>query len=242
MPIETEISNFPLARIVQFKNSDLTFTYNNDCYLKCQPIIDQYSHNEKVDPWGPCYTHDFEIASKMLAKCIKLAPLCQIPVSLFISCFESVSRSNGCAWEEFAYYNDEAKENWKGPGDTPFEGMIFLSGKRTEIHPAVTRYVIPHEYGHIVENSLYKIRYPDSNDGEKQLEEEYAKMRGLDNALSYSAGNHHKMPGEVMANDFRTYVIESETEFWPHEVKPPWKLKRVQRWWDEAIEELKKNA
>jgi hypothetical protein len=51
------------------------------------------------------------------------------------------------------------------------------------------------------------------------------------------------MPSEIFANDFRYYVAEQETEWWPHaEVVPPLGArgtKKAMNWWDAAIDDLR---
>ncbi|MDE2103050.1 MAG: hypothetical protein KGL39_37745, partial [Patescibacteria group bacterium] len=130
------------------------------------------------------------------------------------------------------------KRNW--------DGVIVLSGRTTEIHPAIARYVVPHEYGHILEDCLGQIRYPhDSHNCGAQVVKEWAKVRRLPQELfsqRYSPTTHHLMPTEVFANDFR-HALGFETEWWPHEdvCRPLGKRGTVKavRWWNDALDQLK---
>lgn len=226
----------PLVRVAELDAGDLHWEYSEGPPTwKAEPAVKgNWGRTEKVDPWGPCYRHDVGIVERVLLACAKAAPLGDAPVTVYLSVYEGLSRTNGWAYEDVAHYGET--DGWHGPGSKPWEGVIVLNGRRVEIHPAVTRYVTAHEYGHIVEDALSRVRYGDDAGG--KLIKEYARLRGLATDLPYGAGTHHLVPGEVFANDFRSYVMELEREFWPHLVKPAWKLKRVASWWDKAIDEL----
>jgi hypothetical protein len=204
-----------------------------------KPALEQnWGRQEYVDPWGPCFRHDVPLVEKILRECGRVAPLAGVPVTVFVSLWEGLARTNGWAYEDTAHYDaSEVPDWWHGPGPRPFEGVIALSGRRIEIHPAVTRYVVAHEYGHLVDEYLQRLRYPGQTGGE--LQRDYAKMRGLDPSTPYGSGTHHLHPGEVLANDFRSHVLGLEQEFWPHPVKPAWQLKRVARWWEKAMHDLR---
>ena len=104
-------------------------------------------------------------------------------------------------------------------------GVIVISGKRIPIMPAMTRYLVSHEYGHLVETALVKAKRLDIN--------EYAKMRGCDsrNTEFYGGRTWHKAFGEIFANDFRIIVCDREPEFWPHPVCHPSSDKALIEWW-----------
>lgn len=235
------LSEKPLVRLAEVEPEDLRWNYDGEAptWRSKPALAGNYGRTEKVDPWGPCYRHEPEVVERVLIDCAKTAPLGDAPVTLYLSVYEGVSRTNGWAYEDIAYYRDGTPDWWNGPGAKPWEGVIVLNGRRVEIHPAVSRYVTAHEYGHLVEDALGRLRHGD-DDGDPglRLRNEFAKLRGLRTDLPYGPGTHHLVPGEVFANDFRTYVMGVELEFWPHPVKQAAKLKRVSRWWDKAIDEL----
>ena len=232
------------VRVVELESSDLRWEYHTrEPYWQTQPYYPgTMRRRTPVDPWGPCYTHDRGLVEELLAECAERAPLLA-PVTVHLSLWEGLERTNGWACQDWGRDpDDEEIRRW--------EGLIALSGRRVEIHPAIARYVVPHEYGHIVEDALGELRYPDTGDPGSALMAEYAAVRGCHapGALPYGQGTHHLVPGEIFANDFRTYVMRRELEFWPHEVpclsaidiRP--ELMAVCAWWDEALEQLREAA
>lgn len=238
MVIKT-IVDAPLARVAELEQGDLHWTYDDKApSWSHKPAIEgNWPRPELVDPWGPCYRHDVELVSQLLRECVAAAPLVTAPVTVYVSLWEGLARTNGWAFED-AHHGD-LPEWWRGPGTKAWEGVIALSGRRVEIHPAVTRYVVPHEYGHLVEDALSRLRYPDDSNGEYKLRADYSRVRRLEEVTRYGQGTHHLHPMEVFANDFRTYVLGKELEFWPHPVKLAENYKRVTRWFDAAIDELR---
>ena len=95
----------------------------------------------------------------------------------------------------------------------------------------MTRYVIPHEYGHTIQHWLERCMGLKN----EELEPIYADMRGLKHSDAYGGKNWDGNTGEVLANDFRIVVCGLESEFWPHSVKHPDKLKTIKKWWNKHI-------
>ena len=234
------VSEKPLARVAILEPSDLRFGYDDKPpRWEQEPVLKaSYRRGEDVDPWGPAYTHDEQLVSKLLAECVKAAPLGDAPCTVYIALWDGLARTNGWSTYDHPYYGDEKTPWWKGPGLKPWEGVIALSGKRIEIHPAVTRYVVAHEYGHLVDTALAQMRWPGDANAFHKLHEEYRKLRRLDRVTHYGNGTHHLDVAEVFANDFRTIGVERERDFWAHPVTPGWKLKRVVRWWEQALADL----
>lgn len=239
--IERTLSEKPMLKLFTFEPSDLQFGYDaKDPTLRSKPFIEKnYGRAENYDPWGPCYLHDEESLATVLTECTRRAPLGTVPVGAYRACYEGLSRTNAWATYDDAYYRDgdDLPDWWKGPGEKPWEGILTFNGRRIEIHPAVTRCVAAHEYGHLVEEAVQRIRYPGAR-GHSTLLADYKRVRKLENVTHYGNGTHHLAASEVFANDFRTYVMETEVEFWPHPVKRPGQLVTVSRWWDKVINDL----
>ena len=181
----------------------------------------------EVDPF-PCYPHDLDLVRATLADVEAAARLPMVPAAIYVLHVEALSRTNGWASPEYEWDEDAGKWDY-----TP--GTIVLSGKRIPLHPAMTRYLVSHEYGHHVEYAISKARGLDPH--QEELREEYAKIRRLDaeECMAYGGGLWHTNVGELFANDFRILVAEQETEFWPHPgFTRPQKLKGVQRFWSEV--------
>lgn len=171
-----------------------------------------------VDPF-PAYAHDKELVEFWAAKVFNSLPI-KVPPTIYLLSHEARSRTNG--WAQRWWNNDPT---------------IVMSAKRVPIHPAMTRYLVAHEYGHHVDYALGDIRGYDENSDGMRLE--YQAIRGGE--LDYSGGIWHKNVGELFANDFRILVAGVEAEFWPHPgfphplEAPP----RLRKWWDKTIEQMK---
>lgn len=240
MKLET-VSTAPLARVGLVEMADLRYGYDNKGphWVASPALQHSYPIREECDPWGPCYTHDVTLVKKLLGECVAAAPLGCVPVTVYVSQVEGLARTNGWSRYDHVYCRDgEVPAWWSGAGLKPWEGTIALAGRRVEMHPAVTRYVVAHEYGHLVDAALAMARWPGDASAFSKLHDEYRRLRRLERVSHYGAGTHHLEVGEVLANDFRTVVLGREPDFWAHPVTPGWKLKTVRRWWERAIDEL----
>lgn len=188
-----------------------------------------YQRSKRIDPF-PAYAHDLTEVRKALSYVQQVFPV-GFPPAVYVMHMEEITRMNG--WTDYdEIYDDDA------PKDAPkkWTPNIVLSGKRTPIHPAMTRYLIGHEYGHVVSQWLnYLFGNPISNN---PVLRDYAKMRGME-SVDYNGGKWHLHPMEVFANDFRILVTGLETEFWPHPtVDRPERVPEVVTWWAKRSEVL----
>lgn len=180
----------------------------------------------RVDPF-PGYAHDADLVRERLAMVVEAFPIEHTP-TVYLLDREPFERTNGWAMGDTAW-NEEADE-WQ-----PTRGMIVLAGKRIPLHPAMTRYLVAHEYGHHVEWELAWRRTKPKVD-QRVLCEEYAALRGLDPAhYSAEGGRWHDSVVDVFADDFRVLVARAETEFWPHPgIARPEACPAAVDWWLEA--------
>jgi hypothetical protein len=178
----------------------------------------------KFDPF-PCYSHKKDLVTDIAKQVEKSFPI-GFNVFYFIYPNEPLERTNGTASKNTVSYEDE--ENRK---KAVWEGTIDLYGKRIPLHPAMTRYLVSHEYGHIVDNWINHCRGL-KEDG---FDKEYAKMRGIELDSKYGGRRWHSNIGEIIANDFRICVTGFEKEFWPHDCKHPDEDDNVKNWWYEAM-------
>lgn len=206
-------------------------------------IVCGTSHRRrKVDPY-PAYPHDELLVREELDRVEAFLPL-RHPTTYYLLNYEEISRTNGCSWTDRDYDAPRKIATDDRDGYPLINGTV-LSAKRIPPHPAMTRYLVWHEYGHHVEQWLQEARgfrlYG------KEVVNEYMELRGYfyKAEKSYGAGTWHATPGEVFANDFRAFVAGVEPEYWPHpgipritELRKPtqWML---HGWWEEALGQLR---
>lgn len=205
-----------MIEIIEKTYNDINWDFTGNPTLKLSGWI-----KETIDP-TPCYSHDLELVKKCAKEAVELT--FDIPnTSLFVSHFEGLSRTNGWA-QQIVDYDGNYDEEARCYTDKLY--TIFFHGKRTPIHPAITRYLVAHEYGHIVEYWLEK----NWNLKDRGIIDKYKKVRGLSSPPYYGPGTWHYTPGEVFANDFRVTLAKAEVEYWPHpgiERTPP----QLEEWW-----------
>jgi hypothetical protein len=180
----------------------------------------------KVDP-APCYTHDIELVKDELAHLQEVMPL-PIPLKIVLLSHEPVGRTNGTYYNKYLYAQSYENYRWFG--------IIVLAGKRIPIHPAMTRYLVSHEYGHGVQYALERLH----GLKEDKMEPDYIARLRPDATNNYGPGKWHTNVGELIANDFRLLVAEREQEFWPHaNYTRPEQIPALMQFWEKAQRELR---
>lgn len=194
------------------------------------------------DPF-PAYPHTLAVVSETAARVAdRCPPLWN--VDLFVADLEERGRSNGFSNCTIDGRYDDAGE-WVR--DQP-KGLIWLSGKRVPPHPAVSRYLVAHEYGHNVEWMLNYATSGPKDLHSDDLVRQYATLRGLPpETVHHGAGGRwHNSATEIFACDFRVIICDVEAEYWPHlGIPTPRDLGHghdVWAWWAEAVDELAKHA
>jgi hypothetical protein len=196
-----------------------------------------YSHHgdhQIIQDPCPAYPHQREdvLAGIALVNKVRL-PL--MPIKLVLLDHEEMARTNGQSYYGRRQDYDEATK--KSVMRDQWDCWIILSAKRIPPHPAMTRYLVAHEFAHHIEDWVSKIHGVTDD----VLKKEYAELRGLPEAGAYAAGHWHEAWGEVFANDWRILVANVESEFWPHEgIVRPEKAKGIKLWWKKAMVDLEK--
>lgn len=196
-----------------------------------QPQVRAGGYAIHVDPF-PGYSHDPEIVARALADVERAFPLAY-PPTVYLLDREPVERTNGWA-EPDTTWDPDAGDSGEWTHTT---GRIVLAGKRIPPHPAVTRYLVAHEYGHHVEWEI-AWRRTGSADDRDAIKAEYRELRGLEEQNDHATGGTwHKSVVDVIADDFRLLVAEVEVEHWPHPgVARPEDVPEVLAWWWEACD------
>lgn len=206
--------------------ADLSYAFDGQGPFYTIQHANGHSWQEKVKA-TPCYTHDIDTVEVELARLQCLAPI-PYPILIAILSHEFVGGTNGFARDGYYYNYETSKTEWH-------IGQICLCGKVIPIMPAMTRYLVSHEYGHLVEDQLERMR--GLKDGE--LRKQYIETMRPDATYRYGPGHWHSNVGELIANDFRCLVAERELEFWPHPgFARPEDVPAVVAFWSHAQKDL----
>jgi len=214
----------PLAkRIHVMTDADLDWSFENGnsrAKYRLNTPNQNWGYTCYVDPF-PCYSMDRDLVECIAEQVERNFPVPFKP-SYFILAHEFDDRCNGMASYNHIYLDGADRP-------MPIDPIIVFSGKRIPIHPGMQRYLIAHEYGHVVDYNITYMRKEEIN----AMDEEYAKMRGLSLDQKMGGRKWHTNIGEIMVNDFRVLFGNFEPEFWPHPVDHPNNSAVVKKFWDE---------
>jgi hypothetical protein len=186
----------------------------------------KWTTSVEVDP-APCYPHNAVTVCKHVKFVEEAFPIKYQPF-WYLPSYDGVGGYNGITYHGHDYDDKDQHDRYAN------HAWIVLNGKRIPLHPAMTRYLVAHEYGHAVEVDIAHRLYTEK-EPRGPLMEMYSEMRGMKNPTSYGPGTWHLAPAEVFANDFRILVTGTENEFWPHDVPHPTEVPAVVAWWNEQI-------
>lgn len=197
-------------------------------FAKCEPYVKtevpdcDYQESLYVDPF-PCYSHHPTYCQELIDDIKEKVGQPNFEPICHILGYEELSRTNGHA-AKMDVWNEETGRH------SDIRYYIVLSGKRICIHPAVTRYLVGHESGHLVDSLICyknKIKFDETTEFDKQ----YAKVRGIELNNEYGALKWHTNIGEIIANDIRIVLFGLEPEFWPHLCNHPLENNKVRDFW-----------
>jgi len=191
----------------------------------------------RFDPF-PAYPHDAGLAADAAERVAELCPPLY-DIEIYLPNREETGRTNG--------YSTNHLPRRYVDGDwvtDPPVGLIVMSAKRIPPHPAMTRYLVGHEYGHHIAWMLGKLRGASHIQDTSWLTQ-YGELRRLPESapLYGSGGNWHAAVEEIFACDFRVW-LGIETEYWPHpgiphpaDVGSP--TGDFRAWWIDALDQLR---
>lgn len=204
------------------------FQHNSSPYFSIQSLFKSYPDSINIDPF-PCSTHNMDLLKKHVTE-VESKFKIHAPVRWIILPFETTCHTNATAYH-YAIYNDKKpklKERYC------FEGFVAMSGKRTIVHPAMTRYLAGHEYGHMVDYWITaQMNKGKEHANENTFRRLYAEMRGLPFGGGYGGGRWIDNIGEIIADDFRIAVAGIDEDFYEHTCTHPLKSKKVIAFWKE---------
>jgi hypothetical protein len=227
-----EVANTPF-QISTVDHEDLVWSFDNYNSITHPTFSSKegpYTSSVKVDPF-PGYAHNADLVKSHAEKVLTDFPIRRL-VRFFLPAYEVLERVNGWCRCVRDYDNDQKDEQ----GRFAWNVSIIFSGKRIPPHPAMTRYLVAHEYGHAVERAIEHRRCIDERNG--VLRDEYVKLRAsnINPDISYGGRTWHATWSEIFANDFRILVTNTELEFWPHPgFARPEEVPGLKEWWDNEV-------
>jgi hypothetical protein len=212
------VEGSPSMTIMLVSDRDLSWSFRDS-----RPSLHGPAFSAVLDPF-PAYAHDAEQVQATL-EVVASAWRPETPITYWLLNQEETARTNAFAVFEQARRDDL----WRG-----IHGHIVVAGKRIPPHPAVTRYLVAHEYGHLVQRWL-----ADRESGKEDdvLRAYRAARRFRLRGQHAGGGTWHRALEEVFACDFRILVAGIEPEYWPHPgiPRPEFGVPGVglRRWWRE---------
>jgi hypothetical protein len=222
-------------KIIQLGHKDLIWSFSGDGPKYYVKGLTGYGDTIDVDPF-PCVSHDMNILCWEVEKTENLfktdALLRWISIEHEIKHYTNAWASHTCIYNDNDY---EFRKKHK------IEGTIVMSGKRTIVHPAMTKYLVAHEYGHIIDYWITACMLEESDKSDYEpFRTVYGKMRNVDSKRGgYGGGRWVGDIAEVIADDFRVLIAGVDTDFYIHEkagVRHPLKCPEVLEFWNEMRE------
>lgn len=213
-------------RVINFTDDDIHYPFQSDPCIYPPKRQYKYPSSLYLDTF-PCYSHSLDVVYNTAFKIEKDFPI-GAPPAYYLLPRDQKGFTNGYAtsheiWAE----NDKEEHGW-------IETQVVLAGKRIPLHPAMTRYFTSHEYGHCVHYWIEFIQgRKDDEEGFNPFEREYAKIRNIIPSKEYGGRRWHKAIGEIIVNDFRVIMTNTENEFWPHDVEHPLKCQPIIDHWND---------
>jgi hypothetical protein len=217
-------------KVIQKSPTDLIWPFKGEPYIIVNKIADTYNRNVQVDPF-PCGVHDKRLVEKFVGRIEQIFPTNAI-LQWAIIPFETCERTNAWAQSD-SIWSAEASIKQKHKIDC----LIVLSGKRPIVHPAMTEYLVAHEYGHIVDYWITACMKEETGEREEDVfRKKYAEVRGIEYQSTYGGGRWVDNIMEVIADDFRIIMGKTDPDFYLHSCTHPLSEPRIINYWNELYD------
>lgn len=215
-------------RVILFKPENAIWHFDDKPKYMYKRHDHEWWYQQYFDPF-PCYSHNRELVIELAQMAESLFPIKFKPY-YFLLPNDTSGRTNG-----WADRNNNWDDNEKNGEQSGFRPNITLAGKVIPLHPAMTKYLLAHEYSHCVDYWIqYKMGIKD--DHVSQFDKDYANLRDIECCDEYGGLRWHKNIGEIIANDIRICIFNAEIDFWPHDCQHPLKNPKIANFWKEMKE------
>lgn len=224
---------------VTVKNaSDLVWPFggNGPHYLQ-NLVVSKYGRQIEVDPF-PCTMVDEALVRSKIAEVEQKFPIGAL-VQWVIIPHEIKERCNAWAQRDWIYADQDNEDEMLIQKKHRIEAFVIMSGKRSNIHPAMTAFLVAHEYGHCVDYWVTSIMKEERQTKDEDVfRKEYAAMRGVvwNDRNVYGGGNYKDDIMEIIADDFRIVVAGQDADWYQHSVTHPLRDPAVVEYWHKLIE------
>jgi hypothetical protein len=216
--------------VIFLSDADLHFPFEGKPYFYLDPGDEVNGIRMYVNGF-PCYPHNKTLVEAEFAHA-KLS----VPMRDNVTCWSHDNEDDGnCNGQALTFYGYEDGKSYHRYG-------IVLHGRRIPIISSMTRYLVPHEYGHAVHYQAAKVYFPDDkSDTTDKFSKKYAAIRGIQFCDAYGGRKWHLNTGEIIANDIRIILCEREPDFWPHECEHPSRVPAIINFLNEVKQKLAEN-
>lgn len=205
------------SKIIVKKPEELIWPFEGHPRYNYNYEFHKYTRSIIVDPF-PCTMHD----PKLLAEEVEIIED-KFPIGSFLRWIilphEVESRVNAWAQKDFIY-TDDSEEQEALKKRHKLDCAIVFSGKRSNIHPAMTKFLVAHEYGHIVDHWITACMKEELDSRDDRLFEktwcEFRSVKWKDDN-DYGGGRYRNSITEMIADEFRIVIGRVDIDIWQHD-------------------------
>lgn len=226
-----------MANLVVKRTDEVVWPFSGEPHYKIKRELSGYSRNVKIDPF-PCIVHNLDLMRERIEFIEAAFPIGALKRWLVLP-YEVTERVNAWASHDYIWSNGTDPEKDLAKKKNRLELFVVFSGKRSNIHPAMTRFLVAHEYGHWVDYWITSIMKEENYSNDEEIfRKKYAEIRGIPyvDDENYGGGNYHDSLAEIIADDFRIVVGGTDVDYYQHSCTHPLKDPNVVAYWGELRE------